>query len=206
MLAALIIAPAALAFGPAAALPPLHTCARAVSPTMQIMPPPWRGEPDRPPLVERCAAVAVYSLPLADGFEYGSALYNSIPGLYELAHFVVAPYITAFHMIPFSGLLYFLAFSYFVHSSSLSRFVTFNIQQALFLDMVLLVPYLFPEAQNWLLHVGGPLPLTLLRLTLFWLTASVLAHAALSNVKGDLPDKVPILSSATREYLKNLGM
>ena len=91
-----------------------------------------------------------------------------------------------------------------LHSSSLSRFVTFNIQQALFLDMFLLLPYLFPEAQNWLLHVGGPQPLVFLRLTLFWLTASVLTHAALSNARGELPDKVPVLSAATREYLNML--
>ena len=72
--------------------------------------------------------------------------------------------------------------------------------------MVLLVPYLFsggaelaaPSRRPAAAHPAAPDPSAD--------GAHVLAHAALSNVKGDLPDKVPILSSATREYLKNLGM
>ena len=173
---------------------------------MQVMPPPWRKPPTQPELLERAAAVAVYSLPFADGFEYGGAVYSSVPGLYELAHFVIAPFITAFHSVPCSGLCYFLAFSFFVSSSSLSRFVRFNIQQALFLDMILLLPFLFPEAQNWLLHVGGPQPLIFGRLCMFGLCSSVLLYAALSNVRGELPDKVPLLSSVTKGYLDMSGL
>jgi len=143
---------------------------------------------------------------MTDGFEYGAALYRSVPGLDVAAGFM-APVVTAFHSVPFSGLVFFLALSYFVHSraSALSPFVKFNIQQALFLDMVLLVPFLFPEVGNLLLHVAGdPMPLIFCRNFMFYVCASVLGYATLSNIKGEVPDKVPLLSHATREYLSML--
>uniref|UniRef100_A0A7S0L4I1 Uncharacterized protein n=1 Tax=Coccolithus braarudii TaxID=221442 RepID=A0A7S0L4I1_9EUKA len=180
------------------------TCARGRTPTMQLMLPPWR-EPTQPPeLMERAVAVAVYSLPLADGFEYGGALYRTVPGLHDLIVVSIAPIVTSFHSFPFSGLIYFLALSFFVSNSSLSRFIKFNIQQALFLDMVLLLPLLFPEVQNWILHVGGPHAFNVCRLTMFGLCTSVLGYATLSNLRGELPDKVLWLSSATNEYLNLL--
>lgn len=171
--------------------------------TMQVMPPPWRAPPPTPELAERAVATAAYLLPALDGFEYGGALYRAIPVLGDAAE-LFAPISTTFQMVPFSSLLAFLALSFVASSSSPvrpSRFVRFNIQQALFLDMLLLLPFLFPEAQNWILHVAGPDPLTFCRNFMFYLAASVIGYAAVSNVRGELPDKVPVLSVAANEFV-----
>lgn len=64
----------------------------------------------------------------SDGFEYCGHLYNTVPGFAAVAN-LIAPVVTSFHMVPFSGLLFFLALSYCQSSLALSRFVRFNIQQ-----------------------------------------------------------------------------
>ena len=61
-----------------------------------------------------------------------------MPGVGDAAH-ALPPLVNTFQSIPFAGLILFFTLSYFARSSNLSRFVRFNIQQAILLDIVLIV-------------------------------------------------------------------
>lgn len=158
--------------------------------------------PDQPDLPERVLASMAYLLPALDGFEYGSALYH-LPMLREMANFV-APAVAAYQGIPFSNLLFFLALSAFASGSlrgSLSGFVRFNIQQALFLDMLLMLPYLVPETGNWILHTAGPGALIFGRNLIWSAWTCVVAYSAVCNSQGNLPDQVPVISPAAKSLI-----
>ena len=90
-------------------------------------------------LVERAAAAAVYLFPAFDGFQYGAYVYKTIPPIGAIAYNLV-PAVNAFQSLPFAGFILFIGLSYFSRNANLSRFVRFNIQQALLLDIVLIIP------------------------------------------------------------------
>ena len=76
----------------------------------------------------------------------GIFIYKTVPGVGDAAY-AVLPLVNAFQSIPFAGLILFFTLSYFARSSNLSRFVRFNIQQAILLDIVLIVPGFFDGAE-----------------------------------------------------------
>ena len=86
---------------------------------------------------------------------------------------------------------------------SLSTFVRFNIQQALFLDLLLILPFLFPELSNWVLHTAGPGALILARSSTWLAWVSVVGYAAVCNARGRLPDQLPMLSPAAKAILES---
>ena len=75
------------------------------------------------------------------------------------------------------------------------------VSQALFLDMIILLPSLFPELQNWMLHAGGGQTLFFFRNLMFYVDALVVGYATISNLRGKLPEKVPLLSNAVHAYV-----
>ena len=77
----------------------------------------------------------------------GIFIYKTVPGVGDAAY-AVLPLVNAFQSIPFAGLILFFTLSYFARSSNLSRFVRFNIQQAILLDIVLIVPGFFDGASR----------------------------------------------------------
>ena len=94
---------------------------------------------DSPDVVDRITACLVYTLPILDGFPYGSYIYKTIPPLGDLAY-TLLPLVNGFNSIPFGGFILFIGLSAFTRNPGLSRFVRFNIQQALLLDIVLIIP------------------------------------------------------------------
>eukprot|EP00966_Prymnesium_polylepis_P168814 3903392-Prymnesium_polylepis.1 len=101
-------------------------------------PPPAMREGLSPEAADRALASAVYLLPFLDGFQYGAYVYSTVPGLGPIAYSFV-PLVNTFQSIPFAGLILFFSLSYFARSTNLSRFVRFNIQQAILLDIVMIV-------------------------------------------------------------------
>ena len=97
------------------------------------------------PAVDRVFAGAAYLLPMLDGFPYGAFVYANIPPIGAIAYNFV-PFVNAFNALPFAGLIFFFGLSYFTRQEGLSRFVRFNIQQAILLDIILLIPSFFGGA------------------------------------------------------------
>ena len=56
---------------------------------------------------------------------------------------LLLPLVSSFQSLPFAGLILFFGLSFFTSNLGLSRFVRFNIQQALILDIVLIFPDFF---------------------------------------------------------------
>merc|ERR1712070_806321 len=102
---------------------------------------------DEPAAVDRVAAAAAYLFPITDGFGFGGYIYKTVPPLGALAY-QVAPAINAFNSTPLLGLVFFIAFSSFSRNTGLSRFVRFNLQQALLLDIALIIPGFVGSAAN----------------------------------------------------------
>jgi len=152
------------------------------SPKMQ------KGDAD---VVERAAAATVYLLPLLDGFPFGAFIYSSVPAVGSVAYQLV-PFVNAFQSLPFAGLILFVGLSYFTRNQGLSRFVRFNIQQALLLDILLIIPGVFGGASRMF-----PVELQIIGSNfVFYLMALIVAYSWAQVAQGKTPDQVPILSEA----------
>ena len=144
-----------------------------------------------PDAVERLIAAVVYLLPCADGFPYGAYIYNSVPPVGQIAY-AVLPAVNAFQNLPFVGLVLFIGLSAFSRNAGLSRFVRFNIQQALLLDISLLIP-------SFLSGAGKMFPIELQAAGnnfVFYYAALVVLYSWVSVAQGKQPDQVPIISEA----------
>ena len=157
-------------------------------PTPRTAPPRCAQQEDAAP-VERLFACLPYLLPVLDGFSYGAYVYANVP-LLGRAAMEVAPAVGAFQSSPFSGFVLFIGLSFFTRNSGLPRFVRFNIQQALLLDITLIIPGLFGAV---------PLPRDLAVVGsnfVFYFWVLVVGYSVFCNVRGKTPDQVPVLSEA----------
>ena len=132
-----------------------------------------------------------------DAYEYGGAIYRAAPAVASVAE-LIAPTVHNFHLVPFSGLIWFVTLQSLASGShsALPRFVRFNIQQALFIDLVLLLPFLFPEMQHWMLQCLGPGGVIHFRTLMFTSCAAAVSYATYRNMQGRLPNEIPLLSDA----------
>ena len=122
---------------------------------------------------------------------YGSFVYANVPPVGALAYNFL-PFVNAFNSLPFAGLILFFGLSFFTRNQGLSRFVRFNIQQAILLDIVLLIPSFFGGASNMF-----PLELQAMG-TNFWfyLAYGVIGYSWVNIAQGKAPTGVPIISEA----------
>ena len=151
---------------------------------------------DEAPIVDRAAAAAAYLFPITDGFQFGGYLFKNIPAVGAVAY-QLAPAINGFNSVPFLGLIFFIAFSSFSRNPGLSRFVRFNLQQALLLDIALIIPGFVGSA-------GSMFPVDLQVVgsnTVFYFMVLVVGYAWTSIAQGNVPDQVPVLSDAANQSI-----
>jgi len=145
-----------------------------------------------PDPAERVAAAAPYLLPCLDGFLYGIYVYTAIPPLGSAA-LAVLPVVNSFQSLPFAGLILFIGLSAFTRNQGLSRFVRFNIQQALLLDILLIIPSFFGGSLSKMF----PQELNVLGTnTVFYAWVLVVLYSWSRIAFGKTPDQVPVLSEA----------
>ena len=146
---------------------------------------------DEMPLVDRGVAAAVYLLPVLDGFVYGSYVYQNVPPI-GAAAYMFLPFVNLFNSLPFAGLILFIGLSVFTRNAGLSRFVRFNIQQALLLDIVLIIPGLFETVTRLF-----PIELQAMGTNfVFYFWVLVVGYAWFNIAQGKTPNAVPIISQA----------
>uniref|UniRef100_A0A7S0JI91 Tic20 family protein Ycf60 n=1 Tax=Calcidiscus leptoporus TaxID=127549 RepID=A0A7S0JI91_9EUKA len=156
---------------------------RASNPALSADPPA--------PAVDRLFGTLPYLLPSLDGFGYGAYIYQNVPGAAQAAG-AVAPFVALFQSLPFAGLVLFIGLSFFTRNAGLSRLVRFNIQQALLLDIALIIPGLFSPVTGLL-----PAELQIIGTNLvFYVCLFTVLYATWCNAQGKLPDQVPLLSEA----------
>merc|ERR1712194_287514 len=86
--------------------------------------------------IDRAFAAAAYLFPITDGIFFGALC---LPILQASA---------AFDSIPFSGLIFFIGLSSMSRNPGLNRFLRFNLQQAILLDIAFIIPNFFGNAGN----------------------------------------------------------
>lgn len=152
---------------------------------------------DGPPSVsDRIVSTLPYLFPLLDMVQYGSYLINT-----ELDNPLVATLTVLYGIyqtVPFSGLIAFFALSALSNNMRLNRLVRFNIQQAIFLDIALIVPGILGGVSGVLFpYLGVEVPpfVAIYASTFtFFLFSAAIIYSLVSSVSGITPDKIPFVS------------
>lgn len=94
------------------------------------------------PAADRLISAASYFLPFLNGFQYGRYLFMQYPNLAPLLEPVIR-LLGVYRSVPYASFVAFFAlFLGVVRNPNLSRYVRFNAMQALFLDVILVLPLL----------------------------------------------------------------
>eukprot|EP00592_Proboscia_alata_P005378 CAMPEP_0194372850 /NCGR_PEP_ID=MMETSP0174-20130528/21244_1 /TAXON_ID=216777 /ORGANISM="Proboscia alata, Strain PI-D3" /LENGTH=221 /DNA_ID=CAMNT_0039151587 /DNA_START=167 /DNA_END=832 /DNA_ORIENTATION=+ len=141
---------------------------------------------------DRVLSCLPYLIPLLDGERYGKYLFYLVPALGMADSILLGPFKAIYGLIPFAQFIAFIGLSVLSRNPDIPRPVRFNMQQALILDIALIVPSLFGQ-------LPFPIPALLANsgsnCVYLAMVASV-GYAVVSNLTGKVPDKIPIISEA----------
>jgi hypothetical protein len=181
---------------PAHAFATSHALRASQAPLIRTKSPVTMAQNDQADLVDRAFAAAVYLFPITDGFQFGKFIYQQVPPVGALAQ-VIYPSIQAFDAIPFSGLIFFFGLSALSRNPGLSRFLRFNLQQAILLDIAFIIP-------GFVGSVGQSFPLVLQQTgcnTIFYFMVLAIGYAWYEIAQGKAPDQIPIISDAAAQSI-----
>lgn len=147
-------------------------------------------------LVDRAFAASVYLFPITDGFQYGKYLYAQYEPLGAIAQ-VIAPAINGFDAIPFSGIIFFFGLSALSRNPGLSRFLRFNLQQAILLDIVFIIPGFFRGVNFGFPQIVGQTCSN----TVFYLMVLSIGYAWVQIAQGKDANEIPIVSDAANQAI-----
>lgn len=132
-------------------------------------------------------------MPLLDGIEEGKNLFRVLPELKSVVYTVLAPPLALWDNVPFLPLVTFILLTIIAREQNTSRFVRFNIQQAILVDVLSIVLGLFGSGLGLIVPDGGTEVVT--NFSFYCLVAAV-AYATTENVRGRVPNQIPIISAA----------
>merc|ERR1712146_263698 len=134
---------------------------------------------------DRLGSAFVYLLPVLDGINYCPEISRPIFSL-------INPILAVYKANSFIPLFCYLALIYVGRNSDLPRFTRFNIQQAVVLDVAIVLPgIILALLENAPLYVQEPIS----NLFFFCLVASV-GYSWISIARGMRPNEIPIISQA----------
>jgi len=155
---------------------------------------------DRAPTgTDKLVSVLPYLFPLMDSLLYGRFLMggfqdNPVVMTLEIIY-------TLYRSIPFSGFIAFFALSALGNNLALNRLIRYNIQQAIYLDIMLILAGFVGGVLG---TVGIHFPILVDALgcsALFLTTLAVLGYASVSSLLGVTPDKIPFISETVTNRL-----
>lgn len=164
---------------------------------------------DGPPSTsDKVVSLLPYLFPLLDSIQYGrfllsteqdNPLIQTLAVLYQI-------YLT----IPFSGLIAFFALGALSNNLRLNRLVRFNIQQAIAIDIGLILPSLLGGiGLIGLPYLGITVPddvkVTFETLTFFLFSAAIL-YSCVSSLLGITPNKLPFISEGVERRVPKASM
>jgi len=164
---------------------------------------------DKPPTqADKIISIIPYFFPLLDGLQYGKVLFEG--NLENPIVIGVATLYALYRSIPFSGFVAFLALNFLSNNPKLNRLVRFNMQQAIFLDIALIVPGLATGLFSIGLKVaGGELPAsfgTIFPNVIFATLLLSIAYCTISSLLGTTPDKLPFISDSVSNRMPSIDM
>ncbi|KAJ8908250.1 hypothetical protein NDN08_008341 [Rhodosorus marinus] len=142
---------------------------------------------------DRFFSILPYFLPLLDSLQYGSYLFQKFPVFKELVLYPLAPFYSIYRGIPFLDLaIFFGVFFLVVRNTNINRFIRYNAQQAIMLDLILIIPALFGGAAaqmpRFIAETGAN--------TVFYSILAAVGYAVIENIRGELPNKIPLVSES----------
>lgn len=141
---------------------------------------------------DRVLSCLPYLIPLLDGERYGRFLFYAIPALGQVDFLLLGPFKAIYSSIPFAQIIAFLALSVLSRNPDLPRPLRFNMQQALLLDIALILPSLLGQ-------LPFPMPPILAQSGSNFVYIAMIGsvgYSLVSNLTGKVPDKIPIVSEA----------
>lgn len=163
----------------------------------------WKVDDDEGEIrgTDRIKSCIPYILPLIDGDNFGKYIYERIPLLGNLDYVLLRPIVEGFNSAPFLNILLFMAFALGPQLfGSLSREVRFNAQQAVLIDVAILLPTILGEA---VADADADLPRAIMEPSsnfVWFAYVSLVAYCVASNLRGKKPDQIPFISG-TAEYV-----
>ena len=165
---------------------------------------------DSPPtLSDRVVSLIPYLFPLVDSIQFGQYMLNKEIDT-PLVGFVTTVY-AIYQAVPFSGLFAFFALNFLSGNMALNRLVRFNMQQAILVDIALIIPgllgglatYILPNV--WGIPIQPEMVVQASTLT-FLLTSAVILYSCASSLAGQVPDKIPIISERVEKRVPTADM
>ena len=165
---------------------------------------------DSPPTVsDRIVSLIPYIFPLVDSIQYGQYMLNKDMDS-PIVAFVTTLY-AIYQAVPFSGLFAFFVLSFLSGNMSLNRLVRFNMQQAILLDIALIIPGLFGGLATYCLPTFFGIPISQEMIVnsstlTFLLVSSVIIYSCAFSLAGKTPDNVPFISERVEKRVPTADM
>jgi len=145
---------------------------------------------------DKIKACIPYVLPLLDGDFFGKYIYQRIPPLGAIDALFIAPLVSILTSFPFIPLLLFclLSIGTRMNAENMSRNVRFNAQQAVLIDVSLILPTLI---QDGLVDIDVPRVWAEFGCNFVWyFYMSAIVYSVTMNLRGQKPSGLPYLSNA----------
>ena len=156
------------------------------------------GEIRGPDRIKSCIP---YLLPLIDGDVFGKYMYERIPPLGTLDYILIRPLVQCVEAVPFLSILIFTAFALGPRFTNQSRGVRFNAQQAILIDVALIIPSLIAESVR---SADAHLPRALVEPSsnfVLYVYVSMVVYSIVCNLNGRKPDQIPFISNTAENAI-----
>jgi len=148
----------------------------------------------------RGIACLPYILPMMDSLAYGRFLFQKVPLLAVIFMKPLQPFIDMAQAFPMMSFVAFLGlFLFVVRNKKIPRFIRFNTMQALLLEILLIFPQILTSG-----NMGGLIPFVFTEFVsnmTFYAIASIVGYSCFSNLMGELPCKIPVISTAVFQQI-----
>lgn len=143
---------------------------------------------------DRIKSCIPYILPLIDGDNFGKYMYERVPPLGTIDYVFLRPIVDGFNAAPILSILLFVTFALGPQLTGQSREVRFNAQQAILIDVALILPSLLGTA---VAEAGANFPRSIMEPSsnfVWYAYVSMVIYCVVSNLRGNKPDQIPFIS------------
>ncbi|CAN0303427.1 unnamed protein product [Ectocarpus sp. 12 AP-2014] len=146
----------------------------------------------------RALGTVVYLLPMLDGLDCGRDVFHAVPMLGSLVHGVLAPALAIWDNVPFMPLVMFIILQVSVRRQDTSRFIRFNVQQAILVDILTVVLGLLGTAAGYVAPEGEEFVTNFA----FYCLVGAVAYAVAETARGKMANQqIPLISAAAEIQL-----
>mmetsp|Transcript_5635 Transcript_5635/g.9738 ORF Transcript_5635/g.9738 Transcript_5635/m.9738 type:complete len:237 (-) Transcript_5635:356-1066(-) len=151
-------------------------------------------------LSDRFFSCLPYLLPFIDSLGFARYIFQQFPDVARAIILPLQPVISIYRGIPGVGFaLYIALFVFVVRNQNIPRFVRFNVMQALFLDVMLIIPGVFSN-----LSVARMAPALLgetMANAVFYATLAAVLYGVACSILGKLSDQIPLISESVKAQI-----